>query len=220
MLETDYARRGSRLHNVLAAFHRQWPELRGTGPMAPEEEQAAFFDHLCRVVEKRIAVAADGGIEAALVEIDRRQILKWAQKHFEHHANYAGACAKRGVRMTPAHLEFRFGPPRNRWLPVTGDWDGDGKDTVGFYDQAKGLFRLKNRLEGGDADVVVRFGLPKAGWIPVAGDWDGDGKDGIGLFVPATSVFLLKDTLDHGPADWEIHFGPPAAGRIPLSGEW
>ena len=25
VLETDYARRGSRLHDVLAAFHRQWP---------------------------------------------------------------------------------------------------------------------------------------------------------------------------------------------------
>lgn len=115
---------------------------------------------------------------------------------------------------------FRFGPPRNRWIPIAGDWDGDGRDSVGFYDPARGIFRLKNQLTGGDADVVVRFGAPKAGWIPIAGDWDGDGRDGIGLYIPATSVFLLKDRFDRGPADWEIHFGLPAAGRLPLAGEW
>jgi ATP-dependent helicase/DNAse subunit B len=112
VLETDYARRGSRLHNVLSAFHRQWPALRGTRPMSADEEAATFFDALCRVVEERIVHSADGGIDAALLELDRRQILMWAKKHFEHHAKYDGTCSQRGAPMKPAHLEFRFGPAR------------------------------------------------------------------------------------------------------------
>lgn len=84
----------------------------------------------------------------------------------------------------------------------------------------QGLFRLKNRLDGGDADILVRFGPSRSGWLPLAGDWDGDGKDGIGLFAPATSVFRLKSDFGLGPAEWEVQHGPPAAGRVPLCGEW
>jgi ATP-dependent helicase/nuclease subunit B len=119
VLETDYARRGSRLHSVLAAFHRQWPALRGSSPMSADEERVQFFDHLCRVIEERIAAGADGGIDAALLDLDRRQIRKWADKHFDHHVKYDSLCVGRGVRMTPTHLEFRFGPAR------TGDNDRD-----------------------------------------------------------------------------------------------
>ena len=30
------------------------------------------------------------------------------------------------------------------WIPITGDWDGDGIDTVGFYNPATSVFHLKN----------------------------------------------------------------------------
>jgi len=119
VLETDFSRRGSRLHHVLATFHRQWPTVRGAREMSAEEEGAQFLVHLSRVIDDRIASTAEGGIEAALLELDRRQIRKWAEKHFEHLAKYDGACSKRGVQMTPTHLEFRFGPARS------GDADSD-----------------------------------------------------------------------------------------------
>ena len=119
VLETDYARRGSRLHGVLAAFHRQWPALRGAAPLNDDDERASFREYLHRVIDDRTAPAADVGIDAALLELDRRQIRKWADKHFDHHAKYDGLCGKRGVPMQPAHFEFRFGPPR------TGGDDSD-----------------------------------------------------------------------------------------------
>ena len=38
------------------------------------------------------------------------------------------------------------------WIPISGDWNGDGIDTVGFYDQAGGIFYLKNSNSAGPAD--------------------------------------------------------------------
>jgi ATP-dependent helicase/nuclease subunit B len=112
VLETDFARRGSRLHQVLAAFHRQWPTVRGGRPTNAEEERVQFSKHLSQVIDQQIAISPDGGIDAALLELDRRKILKWADQHFDHHVKYDRSCDQRGVAMTPAHFEFRFGSSR------------------------------------------------------------------------------------------------------------
>ncbi len=113
VLETDFARRGSRLHQVLATFHRQWPGIRGGLPLTADEEAAQFLEYLHTVIDERIAAAPRDGIDAALLELDRRQIRRWTEGYFAHHAKYDGACSERGVQLTPAHFEFRFGPPRS-----------------------------------------------------------------------------------------------------------
>lgn len=112
VLETDHSRRGSRLHNVLAAFHRQWPEFREPSPFDTEDESVRFLEHLLRVVDEKIAKATEGGIESALLELDRRQIQKWARKHFDHNVKYDALWNKRGASLQPTHLEYRFGPSR------------------------------------------------------------------------------------------------------------
>ncbi len=123
VLETDYTRRGSRLHHVLATFHRQWPELRGTRAMSADEEQSQFLEYLLNVTDERIAATTDVGIDAALLELDRRQIRKWAEKHFDHHTKYGSTCSQRGAVMMPTHFEFRFGPSR------PGDAENDPQST-------------------------------------------------------------------------------------------
>jgi hypothetical protein len=50
-----------------------------------------------------------------------------------------------------------------------GDWDGDGKDTVGAYDKATGTFYLRNSNAPGPADATIKFGAP--GLVPIAGHW-------------------------------------------------
>src|SRR5262249_54616267 len=112
VLETNYARRGSRLHDVLAAFHRDWLTLRKKNYNTPDDEAAAFLAHLQQVANERTASSTRAGIDAALLDLDRRQILKWARAHFEHQSKYEAGCAKLGVPMTPTHFEFRFGPER------------------------------------------------------------------------------------------------------------
>lgn len=109
VLETDFARRGSRLHDVLAAFHRDWLTIRRKRPMSNDEEASAFLAHLQRVALDRTAAGNRTGVEAALLELDRRQILKWTQRHFDNQAKYEAACKKLNTPMQPGHLEFRFG---------------------------------------------------------------------------------------------------------------
>ena len=97
-------------------------------------------------------------------------------------------------------------------LPIIGDWDGDGIDTIGVY--RNGVFFLRNANTSGSADLVVPFGIP--GDVPVAGDWDGDGIDTIGVY--RNGVFFLRNSNAAGPADLGFAYGAP--GDIPIAGDW
>jgi RecB family exonuclease len=119
VLETDFARRGSLVHQVLSAFHREWREACGQRSWTADEEAALFSDYLKRVIDERMVGAPAGSIDAALLELDRRQIRKWADAHFGHHVKYHGDCSKMGGAMEPARFEFRFGSRR----PVDADSD-------------------------------------------------------------------------------------------------
>jgi superfamily I DNA/RNA helicase/RecB family exonuclease len=122
-LETDYRRRGSRLHDVLAEVHRQWEANRRSGPApSPKDEAALFLEQWRNVVDLRLA-GARNGIDAALAELDRRQILRWAERHFDHHTRYEQLWSKLGTRLEPVHFELRFGPAR------PGNADGDDPDS-------------------------------------------------------------------------------------------
>lgn len=76
--------------------------------------------------------------------------------------------------------------------PVVGDWDGDGDDTVGVFDN--GTFYLKNENSTA-APIAHTISFGAATDIPVAGDWDGDGDDTIGLYRPSLGVFYLSNSL-------------------------
>lgn len=119
-----------------------------------------------------------------------------------------------------AEAVFAFGPAGRDWLPIAGDWNGDGLDTVGLYDPQTGSFFLQNRLVGGVADVAFAFGPPGLGFLPIAGDWDGDGQDTVGLYDPATGNFFLINRFAGGAADIPLTFGPGGDGVLPITGDW
>jgi CubicO group peptidase (beta-lactamase class C family) len=83
--------------------------------------------------------------------------------------------------------------------PVAGDWNGDGTDGVGIYNQSTNTFYLRNDLSSGPADYIFALspenGFPVGGW-PVAGDWDGDGYDEVGVFD--LSAVYLHSALSDG----------------------
>jgi hypothetical protein len=112
-----------------------------------------------------------------------------------------------------------YGAPGANWVPIAGDWDGDGTDTLGLYDPDSSVFYLTNTTSGA-ADVIVAFGVAGAGWTPVAGDWDGDGRTTFGLYDPENSVFYLTDSLASGIANRVVPYGAPGAGWIALAGDW
>ncbi|AQQ70332.1 putative oligo-1,6-glucosidase 2 [Limihaloglobus sulfuriphilus] len=87
---------------------------------------------------------------------------------------------------------FKFGPAGEHIIPIAGDWDGDGKDTLGIYDPQTGTFFIKNSLAPGKADAT--FNGLRAGMVPLAGDWDGDGRDTLGEYDPNSGKFYHYDS--------------------------
>jgi hypothetical protein len=119
-----------------------------------------------------------------------------------------------------ADSKFTFGAASSGWIPLVGDWDGDGTDTVGLYDPVQSVFHLQNRHTGGTAAIVFQFGSSGCGWTPLIGDWNGDGRDTIGLFDHKRSHFHLRDMLMGGDADVLFQFGAPSSGWLPLVGKF
>ncbi|HLL69425.1 MAG TPA: VCBS repeat-containing protein [Micromonosporaceae bacterium] len=68
-------------------------------------------------------------------------------------------------------------------VPVVGDWDGDGADTVGVVQWSPNTldeWHLRNSNTPGNAEVVFPFGNISGNGLGanmVAGDWNGDGYD-------------------------------------------
>jgi len=91
-------------------------------------------------------------------------------------------------------------------IPLLGDWNGDGIDTVGVY--RTGVFYLRNTNTGGNGDLTFLYGN-SVGDTPIVGDWNGDGIDTIGII--RSGVFYLRNTNTAGIAD--ITFG--AQGDVP-----
>jgi hypothetical protein len=109
-----------------------------------------------------------------------------------------------------ADNEFFYGIAED--IPVVGDWDGDGIDSVGIY--RGGVFYLRNSNSTGFADFQYAFGA--TGDVPIAGDWDGDGVDTVGL-VRGNQVFL-KNANAGGVPDVAFVYGSP--GDLPIAGDW
>lgn len=85
-------------------------------------------------------------------------------------------------------------------IPVVGDWNGDGTDSIGFY--VDGQWCLDRNGDGvwDNDDLWAELGHAKD--QPVSGDWDGDGKDDIGVFGPQWSGDPLAIAVEPGlPAD-------------------
>jgi hypothetical protein len=96
-------------------------------------------------------------------------------------------------------------------LPVTGDWDGDGRVGIGVFHG--GVFQVSNdffEANGGSA-----FGF--IGDLPLAGDWTGTGSARLGLFHPSTATMSLETKLGEGP---DINFTFGSAGDLPVAGHW
>jgi dipeptidyl aminopeptidase/acylaminoacyl peptidase len=96
-------------------------------------------------------------------------------------------------------------------LPVTGDWDGDGKDSIGVFHN--GVFNLTNDFFETNGSSV--FGV--IGDLPLSGDWTGVGSRRLGLFHPSTATMTLETKLGEGP---DINFTFGSASDLPVAGHW
>jgi hypothetical protein len=101
--------------------------------------------------------------------------------------------------------------------PVTGDWDGNGTDTVGTFIPSTRAWLLRNSNSSGGADV--QFGFGGVGDVPVVGDWDGNGTDTIGVYRPSTGAWLLRNSNSGGAPDISFGYGGNSVDR-PVTGDW
>jgi hypothetical protein len=118
-----------------------------------------------------------------------------------------------------ADYEFFFGNPGD--VPIVGDFDGDGCDTVSIWRPAEARIYIINRLgaDGGGlgaADYFYGFGEP--GDVPFVGDFDGDGVDTVGLHRSSAAYVFFRNANSSGVADVAFSFGNP--GDHVVVGDW
>jgi hypothetical protein len=116
---------------------------------------------------------------------------------------------------TPDVPPFAYGAPG--WIPVVGDWDGNGTQTIGVFDPSTATWYLKNGNGPGAPDIKpFRFGAP--GWQPVVGDWDGDGKWTIGVVDPNGVWYLRNSNTPGAPDITPFRYG--AGSWKPVADSW
>lgn len=77
-------------------------------------------------------------------------------------------------------IVFKFGTETGR--PVVGDFNGDGIDEIGIFDNGNWYIDIDGNGMWTKDDLWAQLGAE--GDQPIVGDWDGDGKADIGIFGP------------------------------------
>jgi hypothetical protein len=93
-------------------------------------------------------------------------------------------------------------------LPVTGDWNGDGRTEVGVFRNSTHMFYLKN----GTTTTAINWGVSTD--LPVTGDWNGDGRTEVGVFRNPIHMFYLKNGTTTTAISWGV------STDLPVSGKW
>jgi PKD repeat protein/predicted secreted protein len=109
-------------------------------------------------------------------------------------------------------------------IPITGDWNADGRTDIGVYRPSTHVFYLdyngNGAWNGASIDRQYNFGL--SGDIPRPGDWNADGRTEIGVFRNSTHLFYLdfngNGAWNGASIDRQYNFG--LTGDKPLSGKW
>ena len=105
----DLGRRGSILHQVLAAVHQKLSSQRLD--LAEEESiREALVDRFRQALEEEIEAHPLSGMEESLREIERREIDGWASQYAEQEITYRRQWTELDEPPRPAFFEVRFGP--------------------------------------------------------------------------------------------------------------
>jgi len=102
-------------------------------------------------------------------------------------------------------------------LPVAGDWNGDGVDTIGVYRSSTGFYFLSDSNTSPAVNYTVLFGNP--GDTPFAGKWINTmTHDGLGVYRNSNGILYQKTQLTTGFSDYFAIFGNP--GDQGFAGDW
>lgn len=74
-------------------------------------------------------------------------------------------------------------------IPVSGDFDGDGKTDLALYNEATGTWQI--RFSGSEYGLLEVPGLGGSGLAALAGDLDGDGREDPAIYNEATGDWII-----------------------------
>ncbi|MBS0208255.1 MAG: VCBS repeat-containing protein [Planctomycetes bacterium] len=92
-------------------------------------------------------------------------------------------------------------------VPVVGDWNGDGIDTVGIF--RRGRWVLDADGDGRFSEGDASFDLGAEQDRPVVADFDGDGKTNVGVYRRGTWLLDVNGDRRLTDADGKYQFGTP-----------
>jgi hypothetical protein len=98
------------------------------------------------------------------------------------------------------------------FVPVAGDWNGDGVATPGYF--RDGDWVLFDSFDASGPARRLRYG--QAGDVPVVGDWDGDGVDTVGIV--RGNLWVLRSVYRRGAEDVVLRYGEPGDAKV--VGDW
>ena len=105
-------------------------------------------------------------------------------------------------------------------VPVTGDWNNDGKTEIGVFRGGHGWYldSSGNGVWNSGEDTAYGFGM--AGDVPVTGDWNNDGKTEIGVFRGGHGWYLDSSGNGAWNSGEDTAYGFGMAGDVPVTGDW
>jgi hypothetical protein len=103
-------------------------------------------------------------------------------------------------------------------IPVSGDWNNDGKTEIGAFRPGNRMWYLDNGDGAWGAGDMILGPFGKATDSPVSGDWDGVGKTEVGVFRSGTWYLDYNGDGTWNAGDRSCSFGK--ATDIPVSGDW
>ena len=93
----------------------------------------------------------------------------------------------------------------NDFIPIQGDFNGDGKTDFGVYDFRNAVYYIEESSSNGSTLVVKSYGWPGHD-LPLMADYNGDGITDFAVYRPDTATFYAQ--LSNGPAI-QYSFGWP-----------
>lgn len=123
----------------------------------------------------------------------------------------AGVSPYSNVAQGRAPVTVTLGGPA--YLPVPGDYDGDGIDDLCVYAGSGGVWKV--RLSGLGGYLYTATGFGDIGFMPVQGDYDGDGLTDPAVFRESTGTWRVWMSRSGYAQVAASGFGGPGAVPVP-----
>ncbi|MBM4094352.1 MAG: hypothetical protein FJ276_33835, partial [Planctomycetes bacterium] len=131
----------------------------------------------------------NGGTPRGADSAAQTVVGSWRTISCLNHTQWMAVTMNGGTWTLPPEMADRYGDAEDAIMfglpgavPISGDFDGDGRSELGLYYAGQWFLDLNGNGRWDEDDLWASLGTEDD--LPVVGDWDGDGKDDIGIFGP------------------------------------